>query len=237
VLINIRESQHPTASVNTFGNGNTLSNPTPIPSTQYSSNESAAPFHLHNINSIDMNTQNAAFLPSQPLSNGDISNDFTLAGFAFPDGHEMDLSGGDKSVDQASPATISSQSRGGSTSQSSYSPGQQNEHHLPYRASPKMQFSGVSNPAPGSSTIFPGFTSSEGFAANTFGTTNTVDVNDPFNNGFMMGNEWEYAALATGTGLTPMADASWDSMLESVTMGWDSVGPSRENEAHVPGSG
>jgi hypothetical protein len=149
----------------------------------------------------------------------------------------MDLSGGEKNVDQPSPVTISSGSRGGSTSQSSYSPGQQNEHHLPYRASPKMPHSGVSNTVSGGGTVFPGFTSSEAFAANTFGTTNNMDT-DAFSSGFMMGNEWEYAALATGTGLTPMADASWDSMLESVTMGWDSrsVGPSRDNEAHVPGS-
>jgi hypothetical protein len=57
--------------------------------------------------------------------------------------------------------------------------------------------------------------------------------NDSFHEGFYMNNEWEYTALNTGTGLTPMADASWDSMLESVTMGWNSAGPSRENEGQA----
>ena len=97
-----------------------------------------------------------------------------------------------------------------------------------------MPYSSVSGVATGGATVFPGFTSSEAFAANSFGTTNNLDVNDSFHNGFMMSSEWDYAALATGTGLTPMADASWDSMLESVTLGWDSVGPTRENEDHAP---
>jgi hypothetical protein len=98
-----------------------------------------------------------------------------------------------------------------------------------------MPYSSVLGAASSGATVFPGFTSSEAFAASTFGTTNSMNMdNDAFQNGFMMSSEWEYAALATGTGLTPMADASWDSMLESVTMGWDSVGPTRDNENHAP---
>jgi hypothetical protein len=181
-----------------------------------------------------MNTENAAYLPSQLHSNTGLagSQDFIPAGFAFHDGNEMDLSGGDRSADHNSPATISSQSRGGSTSHSSYSPGQQNEHHLPYRASPKMPYTSVPGAASSGPAVFPGFAASEAFAANTFGTTNNLNIDgDAFQNGFMM-NEWEFDALATGTGLTPMADASWDSMLESVTMGWDSVGPARNNQNH-----
>ncbi|KAF1831864.1 binuclear zinc transcription factor [Decorospora gaudefroyi] len=233
LLINISESQNPTAPINTFGNGNPIPN-APTHSTQYTNNTPGPPFHLDNINSIDMNAQQAAFLPSQLASNGDIpsttSHDFTPAAFAFQDGNEMDLSGGDRGVDRASPATISSQSRGGSTSQSSYSPGQQNERHLPYRASPKMPYY---SQAPGTTSTFPGFaTTSELLAGETFNTSTAMD-NDAFHDGLMMGNEWEYAALNTGTGLTPMADVSWDSMLESVTMGWDSVGPSRDSEAEV----
>jgi hypothetical protein len=169
-----------------------------------------------------MNTQNAAFLPSQFDPNGGFAatQDFTPAGFAFHDGNEMDLSGGDRSVDQPSPATISTQSRGGSTSQSSYSPGQPIEHSIPYRASPKM-----ARPTMGSGTGFPGFVAtSETYPANNFGTSGSMG-NESYNDGFVMGNEWEYAALNAGTGLTPMADASWDSMLESVTMGWDSLSP------------
>jgi hypothetical protein len=83
---------------------------------------------------------------------------------------------------------------------------------------------------PGTSTAFPGFAASEVFAANTFGAANNMDT-DTLDTEFMMSNEWEFNAMQTGTGLTPMADASWDAMLESVTMGWDAVGPSRENAA------
>jgi hypothetical protein len=238
-LVNLRESQNPTAPISTFGNGNPLSNSPPVSSTQYSNNAPAPPFHIHNINSIDMNTQNAAFFSSQLPSNAGLSStgsqEFTPAGFAFHDGNEMDISGGDRSADQNSPATISSPSRGGSTSQSSYSPGQLNEHNLPYRASPKMPYSSVSGAASNSGTGFPGFTASEAFAASTLGTTNNMNMdNDALQSGFMMSNEWEYGALATGTGLTPMADVSWDAMLESVTMGWDSVGPTRNNDDHAP---
>jgi hypothetical protein len=190
--------------------------------TQYSNNTPGPPFHLHNINSIDMNTQNTAFLPSGFETNRDFAatQGFAPAGFAFNDGTEMDLSGGDRGVDQPSPATISTQSRGGSTSQSSYSPGQPIEHTLPYRASPKM-----SGPALGSGTGFPGFVAtSETYSANNFGAPGNMGE-ERYNDAFVMGNEWEYAALNGGTGFTPMVDASWDSMLESVTMGWESLGP------------
>lgn len=154
----------------------------------------------------------------------------------------MDLSGGDRSVDQPSPATISSQSRGGSTSHSSYSPGQQTDqqHHLPYRASPKPVFTGLNNMPPGVATAFPSFpgtgsaatasTSAAGTEffgnANAFsGTGGMGDEN--FNPGFLMGNEWEYGALnGQGSGMTPMSEGSWNQMLESVTLGWEGVGPS-----------
>ncbi|KAI4924966.1 uncharacterized protein J4E92_007003 [Alternaria infectoria] len=148
-------------------------------------------------------------------------------GFTFQD-NEMDLSGGDRGVDQPSPATISSQSRGGSTSHSSYSPGQPIEHNMPYRASPKMT-------GPGSGSVFPDLAANGGtFPTNGFNLPRNMG-NEAYTDGFVMGNEWEYAALNAGTGLTPMADASWDSMLESVTMGWDSVGPGHENQPNAAG--
>jgi hypothetical protein len=235
-LIDIRDPQppQPPTTTNTFGTGN-LNITASIPSTQYSSNAPGAPFHIHNINSIDMNTQNAAFLPSQFGANTGFgtasAQAFVPAGFAFHDTNEMDLSGGDRSVDQPSPATISSQSRGGSTSQSSYSPGQSIEHNIPYRASPKM-----AGPPLGSGTAFPSFVAnSETFPANNFDAPVNIG-NDAYTDGFVMGNEWEYAALNAGTGLTPMADASWDSMLESVTMGWDSGGTGRENRPNAAGA-
>ncbi|KAF1939549.1 binuclear zinc transcription factor [Clathrospora elynae] len=237
-LIHISESQNPTAPINTFGNA-ALSACAQAPSTQYTDHNPGPPFQLHNINSIDMNRRNAAFAPPQLGPNRGVaqtssaeSYDFTPAEFAFIDGNEMDLSG-DRGVDEPSPATMSSQSRGGSTSQSSYSPGQQNEHHLPYRASPKMQYSSA---AASTATVFPDFSSSRDMYSNTFSTSGIM-ANEGFDRGFLVGNEWDFNAMNTGTGLTPMADASWDSMLESVTMGWDSAGPSREDNAQAPGAG
>ncbi|KAI4924582.1 hypothetical protein J4E85_007698 [Alternaria conjuncta] len=230
-LINIREPNQPATAANTFGNGNPIT-PAPTSNTQYSSNIPGPPFHLHNINSIDMSAQNQAYLPSQFESNRGFGTTaaqaFTPAGgFAFHD-NEMDLSGGDRDVDRPSPATMSSQSRGGSTSQSSYSPGQPLEHNIPYRASPKMT-------GPGSGTVFPDLAANGGtFPTNGFNLPNNMG-NEAYTDGFVMGNEWEYAALNAGTGLTPMADASWDSMLESVTMGWDSVGPGHENQPKAAG--
>jgi hypothetical protein len=60
--------------------------------------------------------------------------------------------------------------------------------------------------------------------SNTFSSTGNI-ADETFNQGFLMGNDWEYGAMAAGTGMTPMSDGSWNQMLESVTMGWDAVGP------------
>ncbi|KAB2101599.1 hypothetical protein AG0111_0g10293 [Alternaria gaisen] len=233
-LINIQESQHSTAAATTFGDGVPFT-PASIPNTQYSNNNPGPPFHIHSINSINMHAQNSAFMPSQFNSHGSFAanQEFTPAGFAFNEGNEMDLSGGDRGVDQPSPATMSTQSRNGSTSRSSYSPGQPIEHNIPYRASPKM-----TGPPLGSNTGFQGFVApSESFPANNFGASGNMG-NTGYGDGFVMGNEWEYAALNAGTSLTPMADASWDSMLENITMGWDSVGPGHEhaNRANAAGT-
>lgn len=46
----------------------------------------------------------------------------------------------------------------------------------------------------------------------------------PYQQGFLAGNEWEFTAMNAGTGLTPVADGTWDSLLESVAMGWDGLG-------------
>ena len=269
-IFEIRDTQHPSASINTFGNG-TL-NPAaydgnvPQPKvglrdTQYSNNTPGPPFHLANLNSIDMNTHNSAYIPSQVSAQAGLgtatSQDFTPAGFAFQDGNEMDLSG-DRSNDQPSPATISSNSRGGSTSHSSYSPGQQTEHHLPYRASPKPGFTQLNNNPlnpmatntgntnVAGNTAFPNFpqptanTSTNGgveMFSNVFSTTGNVS-DEAFNQGFLMGNDWEYGALNAGTGMTPMSDGSWNQMLESVTMGWEGVGsshPSPPPQGRTPG--
>ncbi|KAH7095771.1 binuclear zinc transcription factor [Paraphoma chrysanthemicola] len=236
-IFDIRDSQNPNASINTFGNANLnhagySANGAPkvgVRDTQYSNNTPGPPFHLSSVNSIDMNTRNAQYLPPQVSAQAGLgtatSQDFTPAGFTFHDGNEMDLSG-DRGVDHASPMTVSSNSRGGSTSHSSYSPGQQTEHNLPYRASPKPGFGHL--PASGSTAAFPGFTQSTAptstagveMFSNTFSTTG-LPPDETFNQGFLMGNDWEFGALNSGTGMTPMSDGSWNQMLESVTMGWD----------------
>ncbi|KAF1840851.1 binuclear zinc transcription factor [Cucurbitaria berberidis CBS 394.84] len=231
-LVVIRESQNPSAAINTFGNSNGAAGAATA-AHQFTNNTPGPPFHVSNVNNVDMNAQTPGFLQSQSRSTS--SQDFVPAGFAIPDGNEMDVSG-DRSVDQPSPATMSSQSRGGSTSHSSYSPGQQNEHHLPYRASPKMPLSQMRAPSggAGAATAFPSFASSSEMYTNTFSTSGDMN-DDGFQQEFLVGNEWEYTALNTGTGMTPMADSSaWDSMLESVTMGWGSVGPPSSH--HAPGS-
>lgn len=239
-VFEIRETQNATAAINTFGNNNPVMG-TQTSTTQYSNNTPGPPFHLSNVNSIDMNAQSASFLPSHMSPNGGInqarsvgSHDFTPAGFAFPDGTEMDTSG-DRSGDQPSPATISSQSRGGSTSQSSYSPGNLNEHHLPYRASPKMPSGHVPGATMGSATVFQNFGSNSELFSNAFSTPGNMNEGI-YSEGLMVGTEWEYSAMTTGTGMTPMADGTWDSMLESVTMGWDTLGPPQDHTGTTPRS-
>jgi hypothetical protein len=142
----------------------------------------------------------------------------------------MDLSGsGSRSQqDQPSPATISTQSRGGSTSHSSYSPGT-NEHSLPYRSSPNPN----SKPLPLQPTnSFPplqNFDPSSG-GLDMFSTafsTNGVAGDEAFNQGFLVGSDWDYTQ---GTGVTPMSDGVWNQMLESVTMGWSEHGGQEQGQ-------
>ncbi|KAJ4367391.1 hypothetical protein N0V83_006973 [Neocucurbitaria cava] len=231
-LIEIRESQNPSAAINTFGNGDGIASAAGS-AHQFPSNAPGPPFHVSSINSVDLNAQTPGFLPSQSRSAS--NREFPPSGFAFPESNDMDMSG-DRSVDQPSPATLSSQSRGGSTSHSSYSPGQQNEHHLPYRASPKMPLGQMQNSSGGMgpATVFPGFSSSGEMYANTFSSSGNMN-DDGFQQEFLVGNGWEFTAMNAGTGMTPMADVStWDSMLESVTMGWDTLGPPHQHQS--PGS-
>ena len=139
---------------------------------QFSGSTPGPPFHMSNVNNVDMNAAATGVLAPQLSPNGGLSRTrsstsqaYAPATFTFNDANEMDMSG-DRSVDQPSPATLSSQSRGGSTSHSSYSPGQQTEHHLPYRASPKMPSAGA--------TAFPGFSASTDVYTNTFNTSSNM---------------------------------------------------------------
>jgi hypothetical protein len=273
-IFEIRETQSANATINTFGNTSFNTNhPTyqaQVPSntnmrdTQYSQPTPGPPFHISNVNSINLNTRNASYMPPQVSAQAGLGSatnqDFTPAGFTFMDDTEMDLSG-TGGQDQPSPATISSQSRGGSTSHSSYSPGT-NEHNLPYRASPKP---GTNSLPLQPTNSFPPFrsTNMETTAPTpnhntnpphisyppTTNSTRNVDTNggmdmfsttfsttgntgdEAFSHGFLMGNEWEFGQ----TGLTPppMSDGNWNQMLESVTMGWDANGaPQNHNEGH-----
>lgn len=250
--------------MNTFGNtafntnhpnygANQAQSNDPMRATQYANSTSGPPFHISNINSVNLHARsNPSYsMPEvnsfQLYSTTDVTND-----------SEMDLSGS-IGPDHPSPATISSQSRGGSTSQSSYSPSAQNNnntnnsnstgaatdqtHHLPYRASPKTGFAS----ATAGSTAFPSFNGTPSPAGAGAPTTNpsTLDMystafsgtgiptDEAFNHGFLVGSEWDYAGMsgmAGGTGMTPMSDGSWNQMLESVTMGWDGLGPPHEGE-------
>lgn len=210
---------------------NSRANTTSTRSTQYPNNAPGPPFHVSSINSIDLRTAPRVSSREALATTG--SHDFPPGWFPAQDGNEMDLSGGEKGVDHDSPVTISSQSRGGSTSQSSYSPGQQNELHVPYRASPELPYS---NLVPNGSAIFPGFVSTnEAFSMNNFDTSGDMG-HAGYNDGLVMGSEWDYAALNAASGLPAMADASWDSMLESVTTGWESVSQVHDSQANIFGA-
>jgi hypothetical protein len=44
----------------------------------------------------------------------------------------------------------------------------------------------------------------------------------------ILGNDWSgmgSLGMGDGTGMTPMSEGAWNNMLESMNMGWDSVGP------------
>ena len=216
------ESHSPTASsTDTFNNfPNRKTSP-----FRYASNASATPFHIHNIDGIDVNPQNTNFLHSElPTNlNNAAHHPVSSSVFTFFDATEMEFPE-HRTTGQASPATQTSQSRGGSTSQSSYSPGGGPRPSIPIHASPKL-----SHPQ---ESVISGATMCEGLTATT--TTHGLFANSvatsgdneaPYQQGFLADNEWALTAMSEATGLTPGADNTWDSLLEGVTMGWDGVGP------------
>lgn len=69
-------------------------------------------------------------------------------------------------------------------------------------------------------------TSEEMFSGSFFQNSVPPPTGDPLNSNFMMGNDWDMsAALNDGTGIAPMSEGSWNQMLESINLGWDSLGP------------
>ena len=205
---------------------------------QYPNTSSAPPFN------IDVPTQTIpAFtsthsgahihLPSRDKSTGPSRYTTGGQGFNLGESNEMDTSP-DGTLDQPSPATTNSQSRGGSTSHTSYSPGGQ------YRASPKNlsnqvtpshATSSTANPDP---NFFP--TTDDIFSGNMYSHPGAPGNSDSIGNGFIMTQDWDMSALGTGAELPPMSEGSWNQMLESINLGWDSIGPPHGDEPHTFGS-
>lgn len=227
-LFEIRESQNPTAPINQFGNGQ--------PNAQ-STAAHTPPFHLSNVTKINLETQNAPFVPSQagvrlPPTGVTVPSN----GFPLPDANEMDLSPDNPSTDQPSPATTTnsrsqSQSNGGSGSHSSYSPAQPNEN-LPYRPSPRLA---TQMPLPHSSAnpvnhIFPYSSAADMFNANMYANP-AIGGGDALGGefGMGMGAEWELGGMGAGAAMTPMSDGTWNQMLENMIPGLDYMGTPHGN--------
>lgn len=199
---------------------------------------------------IEIAPQPAPFVPMRNTQ--ELNQDFSAhrgavpgaATFIFNENsvNDMDISG-----DHPSPVTISSQSRGGSTSHSSYSPGQQTDHQLPYRASPPFA-SGQMPMSQGQQT-----TGTTGLAplyqANN-NATSDVSMNsypgDAIHNGAYDNSfDWELSAMGGDMSMGQDMDAgitpgTWNSMLESVMdgvpMGWDVVGTPHGANVDNPGT-
>lgn len=211
-------------------------------------NSPGPPFHVANSATLNMETQpTTGFVPSQrgkqmELPSRDRASDtsgftpsgLTLSSNGFPlnDNNEMDTSPDGANNDRPSPSTTTSQSRGGSTSHTSYSPGQQQEdrQQIPFLTSPKDLSGQI--PLPHSTTVdghasfFP--TSDDMFSA-LYGQSHNQMSNESLNNGFLMGNDWGVPTMDGGTGMTPMSEGSWNQMLESINLGLDSLGPPHGN--------
>lgn len=199
---------------------------------------------------IEIAPQPAPFVPMRNTQ--ELNQDFSAhrgavpgaATFIFNENgaNDMDLSG-----DHPSPATISSQSRGGSTSHSSYSPGQQTEHHLPYRASPRF----ASNQMPmsqaqqstGSTPLAPLYQTNNNNSSDLNMSSYPSDAihNGAYDNSF----DWELSAMGGDMNMGQDMDAgitpgTWNSMLESVMdgvpMGWDVMGTPHGANVDNPGT-
>jgi hypothetical protein len=218
------------------------------PAQQYATDFATNPFN------IDVPTENGPAFTQTPTSSqihlpsrdkSTVPNRYTpggimasTQGFSVSESNEMDTSP-DGGLDQPSPATTNSQSRGGSTSHTSYSPGGPQQQ---YRASPKT----LSNQAPLSHATTttanpdPNFftTADDMFSGNMFshpGAPGPPGNGDPISNGFIMTQDWDMSAMGTNAELPPMSEGSWNQMLESINLGWDSIGPPHSTESHTFG--
>ncbi|KAF1915234.1 fungal-specific transcription factor domain-containing protein [Ampelomyces quisqualis] len=244
-IFEICVTQNPSAPINTFGNTtfntNQLSysadqvNPQNAHTrdTQYTHPTPGPPFHISNINSVDLNTRNNAYLPPQVPAAASLASApqaFTPAGFAFPDDTEMDLSGSSGTTqDHTTPTTISPRSHDPSTSHSSYSP-TSGIHNLPYRSpsSPKQPSTHPHHITP--PNAYPPHLSSNPTPTTLFTNHPPFHPNHSFNNTpYLIPSDpdWDYTlpvAAHTHTNPPPMSDATWTHMLESVSLGWEAEG-------------
>ena len=240
-IFEIRETQRQDAPINQYANNRTDGTNT---AAKFSMTNQQSGFDSSSIGNMEIPPQPAPFASMRNLQ-PDTTQDFSphrgippgSTTFLFDsNANEMDMAG-----DQPSPSTIHSQSRGGSTSQSSYSPGQQTERLLPYRASPRFT----------SSQMHTSNLTKSSTAASLDSSYASVDISmnafpeEAINNGqFSNSYDWEFAAMTgemnmgqdLGVGLT---SGGWNEMLENVMestpMGWDMMGAS--HGAHTGASG
>mgnify|MGYP004509551007 CR=1 FL=1 len=250
-IYEIRDTQDPKAPINQFLNSRTSST-NAAPQFSRNNNQQPPAFGSLSGSGIEIAPQPAPFMPVRNVQ--ELSQDFSPHRGAVPGAstfifnenntHDMDLSG-----DQPSPSTINSQSRGGSTSHSSYSPGQQAEQQLPYRASPRfassqMRMSKGQPQTQSSSTapLAPLFPSNNTNNNTLMEAYSSEAINsEAYENGF----DWEFSAMGgemnmgqeMEAGITP---GTWNSMLESVMesvpMGWDVLGTPHGANIDVPGA-
>jgi hypothetical protein len=152
-------------------------------------------------------------------------------------GNEADMDTSPDGQDHPTPSTLNSQSRGASTSHTSYSPSRSFEDPKPlqYRPSPKAagsmsqsQTAFSHTTTPNSTTNYFTSTTQDPFGTNFFGGSVPPPQTGPSNDGFLMNNDWDMpTCLGTNTGMTPLPEGTWNQMLESINMGWDSLGPPR----------
>ncbi|CBX92795.1 hypothetical protein IAQ61_005843, partial [Plenodomus lingam] len=205
------------------------------PGSHYASTAPAPPFHLHDINGIDMTTQpNDTYMHSHttPLHNTNSTPQpphFPTSNFPldFTDASEMHLT-----TDLPSPTTISSPSRGASTSHSAYSPSGP-QPSLPHRNSPKLPLAHTTMPASTANPVsvahddVPMFSAFQHHATahhqnllgNPFAAADAM-AEAGYHDGCFMGGEWEFAGREAGMGMGPLvADGGWDVVLEGVGVG------------------
>lgn len=234
-IYEIRETQAQNAPINQYANSRASSSGARPPFV--GDEHQMASFGTENVINMDMEPRAVPFNIVQNLQQ-DPTNSFTshrggppgTTTFLFPDANDMEISG-----DQPSPSTTNSQSqtRSGSTRQSSYSPNQRTEHHIPYRASPRatsQQIPQMPLPHSGSTASAP---LAPLYPANGDMLMNGFPEQALNSGNFPNSYDWEFSAMDPMPMPMPMSDGNWNQMIDSMTMGWDGLTPNID----VSGSG